>query len=230
VNSARGDVRFLGAALAATFLWGAATLCAAEETDADEFLAALDAAVETARAGDRAAASEQLGALTERYPREPAAYYNLALTYEFDGDGNRYRGENLNLAATYYQQALALDPDFTPARFNLAVIWHKLEYAVEAEREYRLVAREGGELGRRAEINLALVLKERGRPREAAQVLTADDEAYDDVGRVRLLALLAEDAGEPGKAIRLWKRALALDDDPTLNALAVRHLQTLRGY
>ncbi|UCH77772.1 MAG: hypothetical protein JSU81_08585 [Candidatus Coatesbacteria bacterium] len=216
--------------MAAAFLWGATALDAAEEAEADGFLAALDAAVETARAGDRAAASEQLGELIEQFPGEVAVYYNLALTYEFDADGNRYRGDNLNLAATYYQQALALDPGFTPARFNLAVIWHKLGYAVEAEREYRLVMQEGGELGRRAEINLALVLKERGRPREAAVILTTGDEVYDDVGRVRLLALLAEDAGEPGKAIRLWKRALALDDDPTLNALAVRHLQTLRGY
>lgn len=229
MSSAPRDARFLGAALAAAFLWGAATLHA-EEASGDEFLAALDAAVETARAGDRAAASEQLEALSEKFPREPAVYYNLALTYEFDEDGNRYRGENLNLAATYYQQALALDPDFTPARFNLAVVWQKLGFPVEAEREYRLVAREGGELARRAEVNLALVLKERGSPGEAARILTAEDEVYDDVGRVRLLALLAEDAGEPGKAIRLWKRALALDDDPTLNALAVRHLQTLRGY
>lgn len=228
----RGDVR-LGAAAAAAWLLVCAApgvLHAEEAANAGEFLPALDAAVEAARAGDRAAASEQLGTLTEQFPHEPAAYYNLALTYEFDEDGNRYRGKNLNLAATFYQQTLALNPDFTPARFNLAVIWHKLGYAAEAEREYRLVAREGGELGRRAEVNLALVLKERGRPREAEEVLATSEAVYDDVVRVRILALLAEDAGEPGKAIRLWKRALALDNNPTLNALAVRRLQTLRGY
>lgn len=200
------------------------------ETAAAPFGAALDEAVGFARAGDRKKASEVLSRLATEYPDEPAILYNLALTYEFDEDGNRYQGENLNLAASYYQQALALDAGFTPARFNVAVVWHKLGYLEEAAREYRLLAKEGDDLGRRAEYNLALVLKAKGLSKEAEGILERDEQAYDDVSRVRLLALLAEDAGDVGRAIRLWKRALALGDEPTLNALAVKHLQTLRGY
>jgi hypothetical protein len=75
-----------------------------------------------------------------------------------------------------------------------------------------------------------LLLREKGLAEEAAEILTKDEGAYDDVSRVRLLALLAEDAGEVGRAIRLWKRALAMGDNPVFNALAVKHLSALRGY
>lgn len=219
-------VALIFTAPAAAFLY---TVARAEEPPA-EFSASLDEAVAEARAGDREKASAELLSLAEQYPDEPSAFYNLALTYEFDKDGNRYRTENLNVAAAYYEQALAVDPGFTPARFNLAVVWHKLGYLDEASKEYRLVARAGGELAAPAEYNLALVLKEQGRYAEAEKVLVEAPDPYDDAARVRLLALLAEDAGEIGRAIRLWKRALALDDDPVLSVLATKHLQALRGY
>jgi len=222
----RVELLLLMAAPAAAFLL---TPAGAEEPPAD-FFASLDDAVSEARAGDREKAGEALLELAAEYPDEPAVFYNLGLACEFDEDGNRYRAENLNVAAAYYQQALAADPGFTPARFNLAVVWHKLEYLDEAAREYRIVARAGGDLAARAEYNLALVLKEQGRYAEAEDALTASPAPYDDVARVRLLALLAEDAGEVGRAIRLWKRALALDEDPVLSALATKHLQALRGY
>jgi tetratricopeptide (TPR) repeat protein len=212
---------------AALLISGAAVRAQSEVT---AFGTSLDEAVGLARAGDRQKASEILLNLASEYPAEPAILYNLALTYEFDADGNRYRGENLNVAASYYEEALAADPGFTPARFNVAVVWQKLGFSEEAAREYRLVAEKGGELGRRAEYNLALVLMEKGLFAPAEAALTKGEGTYDDVSRVRILALLAEDQGEVGRAIRLWKRALALDDDPILNALAVRHLQTLRGY
>jgi tetratricopeptide (TPR) repeat protein len=218
---------FLMAAPAAAFLF--APRAGAEEEAAD-FSTALDDAVAAARAGDREKAGAILSQLAEEHPGEPAAFYNLALAYEFDKDGNRYRGENLNAAASYYQQALAVDPGFTPARFNLAVVWQKLGYPDEAAKEYRLVVKGGGEPARRAEYNLALVLKDQGRTAEAERLLTEGEAPYEDVKRVRLLALLAEDAGEIGRAIRLWRRALEQDDDPTLSALATQHLQALRGY
>ena len=75
-----------------------------------------------------------------------------------------------------------------------------------------------------------MVLRERDLTEEAADILKQGEGVYDDVSRVRLLALLAEDAGEVGRAIRLWKRALALGDNAVLNALAVKHLQALRGF
>ncbi len=203
---------------------------ARSQTDTTPFAEALDEAVGFARAGDREKASEIFLELAFEHPGEAAILYNLALTYEFDADGNRYKGENLNLAASYYEEALAADSRFDPARFNVAVVWHKLGYLEEAAREYRLIAKSGGELGRRAEYNLALLLRERGFTEEAADILKNSEGVYDDVSRVRLLALLAEDAGEVGRAIRLWKRALALGDNPVLNALAVKHLQALRGY
>jgi tetratricopeptide (TPR) repeat protein len=218
------------AAAAAAFLFGA-VLAGAEEAEAPTFDERLDAGVNAARAGDREEAGRIFLELVDEYPEEAAVYYNLALTYEFDADGNRYRGENLNTAVSYYSQALALDPGFTPARLNMAALWYKLDFPAEAEREYRLViGADAGELARRAEYNLALILKEKGRYAEAEEILTRGENPYDDAGRVRLLALLAEDAGEVGRAIRLWKRALGLDADPALSALAVQHLQTLRGY
>ncbi len=194
------------------------------------FAAALDEAVAAARAGDREKAAALLLKLSEEYPDEPSTFYNLALTYEFDADGKRYRGDTLSLAASYYQRALALDPLFTPARLNIGVIWHRLGYLEEAAREYRLVVKGGGEFAPRGENNLALVLRAEGRPKEAEAVLTKSKASYEDASRVRLLALLAEDAGEVGRAILLWKRALALDDNPALSALAFKHLQALRGY
>jgi tetratricopeptide (TPR) repeat protein len=213
---------------AAAFLLNGASARAQAEVTA--FEASLDEAVGLARAGDRQKASDILLNLASEYPAEPAILYNLALTYEFDADGNRYQSENLNLAASYYEEALVADPAFTPARFNVAAVWQKLGLLDEAAREYRLVAQNGGELGRRAEYNLALVLMEKDLIGEAEDELMKGEGTYDDVSRVRLLALLAEDKGEVGRAIRLWKRALALDDDPVLNTLAVKHLQTLRGY
>lgn len=226
MRSAGAKLAFFFTAPAAAFLFSAA----GAEGLSPEFSAALDEAVAEARAGDRDKASAALLDLANEYPDEPSAFYNLALTYEFDKDGNRYRNENLNVAAAYYQESLAVDPGFSPARFNLAVVWHKLGYLDEAAKEYRLVARAGGDLAARAEYNLALVLKEQGRFAEAEEVLLATATPYDDAARVRLLALLAEDAGQIGRAIRLWKRALALDDDPVLSVLATKHLQALRGY
>ncbi|MEE8640437.1 MAG: hypothetical protein V3T41_08510 [bacterium] len=213
---------------AAAFLLNA--VAARGQSDTAAFAEVLDEAVGFARGGDREKASEAFLELAAEYPGEAAILYNLALTYEFDADGNRYKGEHLNLAASYYEEALAADPRFNPARFNVAVVWHKLGYLEEAARKYRLIAKGGGELGRRAEYNLALVLRERGLTEEAADILKQGEGVYDDVSRVRLLALLAEDAGEVGRAIRLWKRALALGDNAVLNALAVKHLQALRGY
>jgi tetratricopeptide (TPR) repeat protein len=214
--------------VAAAFLLSGAAVRA--QSEITPFAASLDEAVGLAQAGDRQKASEILLKLASEYPQEPAILYNLALTYEFDADGNRYRGENLNVAASYYEEALAADPGFTPARFNVAAVWQKLGFLEEAAREYRLVAEKGGEFGRRAEYNLALVLMEKGLFAQAEEALTKGEGTYDDVSRVRLLALVAEDQGEVGRAIRLWKRALALNDDPILSALAARHLQTLRGY
>jgi tetratricopeptide (TPR) repeat protein len=228
VSSPRAERSFILAAAVAGFLL---TAGAADGEDAPSpFAEALDEAVAAARAGDREKAAAMLLELSEEYPDEPAAFYNLAMTYEFDRDGNRYRGDTLALAASYYQRALALDPLFTPARLNIAVIWHRLGYLEEAAREYRLVVKGGGEFGRRAENNLALVLKAERRPEEAEALLTKSEAPYEDASRVRLLALLAEDAGDVGRAIRLWKRALALDEDPALSALAFKHLQALRGY
>jgi tetratricopeptide (TPR) repeat protein len=222
----RAKLALLFTAPAAAFLFTAA---GAEEAPAG-FSAALDEAVAEARAGDREKAATALLDLAAEYPDEPSVFYNLGLTYEFDKDGNRYRNEDLNVAVAYYQKALAVDPNFTPARFNLAVLWQKLGYPDEAAKEYGLVARGGGDLAARAEYNLALVLKEQGRLAEAEKVLLEAEAPYDDPARVRLLALLAEEAGEAGRAIRLWKRALALDDDPVLSVLATKHLQELRGY
>jgi len=228
MRSPRAERSFIVAAAAAGFLLIGG---AGRGEDAPlPFDAALDEAVAAARAGDREKAAAMLLKLSEEYPDEPSTFYNLALSYEFDRDGKRYRGKTLSLAASYYQRALALDPLFTPARLNIAVIWHRLGYLEEAAREYRLVVKGGGDFGRRAENNLALVLKEEGRPKEAEALLTKNKESYEDASRVRLLALLAEDAGDVGRAIRLWKRALALDQDPALSALAFKHLQALRGY
>ncbi len=208
---------------------GAAALARGEEKKGSDFAAALDEAVAQARSGDRAKAAEALLALAAEYPNSAPVYYNLGLTYEFDADGNRYKGDGLNAAASYYQAALKLDEGFTPARYNLAVVWHELGNLDAAAAEYRLVARAGGALARKAEYNLALIMKAQRRPQEGVAILERGQD-YDDPARVRLLALLAEDVGDVGRAIALWKRALAVDDDPTLSALAVKHLQALRGY
>ena len=121
---------------AAAFLLNA--VAARGQSDTAAFAEVLDEAVGFARGGDREKASEAFLELAAEYPGEAAILYNLALTYEFDADGNRYKGENLNLAASYYEEALAADPRFSPARFNVAVVWHKLGYLEEAARKYKL--------------------------------------------------------------------------------------------
>lgn len=195
----------------------------------EDFNKKLDEAVALARGGDRERGEAAFSELAREYPGEAAVFYNWALVYEFDADGNRYRGENLNLATAYYRQALAVDPAFLPARLNLAVVLHRLGYLNDAAAEYRVVIKAGGPLAAPARYNLALVLKSQNRPGEAAAVLE-EIKPYDEPAYVRLLALLAEDQGEVGRAIALWKRALALDSSPAYTALAVKHLQTLRGY
>jgi tetratricopeptide (TPR) repeat protein len=201
---------------------------AVDEPDAD-FSSRLDEAVAAARAGDRDHALELLYEIDAEYPDRPVVQYDLALVFEFDEDGNRYENVNLNIAAAFYREALALEPSFAPARFNLGVVWQKLGYLDEAAAEYRLAAHSPGAIASRAQYNLALVLKEQGRYEEAVAALKQND-PYDDAARVRLLALLAEDLGEVGRAIGLWKRALEMDDSPTPTALGVKHLQALRGY
>jgi len=210
-------------------VWAVLFVAAAWGEGPEDFNNALDEAVALARGGDREKAAAALLALAEKYPANPAVYYNLAVTYEFDADGNRYKGDGLNVAVSYYQKALACDPGFTPARYNLAVVWQRLGYITDAAAEYRLVAARAGPLRARAVYNLALVLKKQRKPAEAAATLEKI-KPYDDAASVRLLALVAEDNGDVGRAIALWKRALALDNSPAYSALAVKHLQTLRGY
>jgi len=222
VTGARAATRAFALGLALAAAAGAAA-------PPPEFAAALDDAVAQARGGDREKAAALLTSLAQDYPDQPAVYYNLGLTYEFDADGNRYKGDGLNAAASFYQKALACDPDFAPAHFNLGVLWQKLGNGEAAAAEYRLLVKRGGDLGDRAAYNLALVLREQGRRADSVAVLDRK-ESYDDAARVRLLALLAEEQGEVGRAITLWKRALELADSPTMSALAVKHLQTLRGY
>jgi len=191
----------------------------------------LDEAVAAASAGERGRARELFLQLIGQFPARPEVFYNLGLTYEYDEDGARYKDENLLAsAAAYYQSALDLDPGFLPARYNLAVLWHKLGYADEAARHYRLVIAAGGYAAPDAEYNLALLLKGQGRAAEAAGLLENSKTSLDDPARVRLLALLAEDQGDVGRAIALWKRMLALEDQPPFNYFAQKRLATLRGY
>lgn len=209
----------------------AATTDAAATTSAVDYYTALDEAVAAARAGERARGRELFLDILANYPARPEGYYNLGITYEYDSDGARYGDDELlSSAVAYYQSALELDPGFLPARYNLAVVWSKLGFADEAARNYRVVMAAGGVLGADAEYNLALLLKEQGRPAEATDVLSRSKTSLDDSARVRLLALCAEDQGDIGRAIALWKRMLALDDRPPYNALAQKHLATLRGY
>lgn len=70
---------------------------------------------------------ETIGLLKDtsrKYFYEPRIYYALGLLYEFNALGERYgEGFNKQSAKEAYQNALSIDPKFSPARYNLTILY-----------------------------------------------------------------------------------------------------------
>jgi tetratricopeptide (TPR) repeat protein len=203
---------------------------AGEPQTRTEFLEALDNAVRFSVGGDKAeAATAYLALIAGGYNRtEPL--YNLGVLAEHDEKGTRYAGDDLDYAAGFYIAALAEDPDYHPARLNLAVVYHNAGLVNDAAIEYRKMLNTNSPEEDVARYNLALIVIEQGRYDEAVELLEGAEEPYGDVRRLMVLALLNEKIGARGRAIKLWKRAMAEETVGPFAVVAERHLRELRGY
>jgi tetratricopeptide (TPR) repeat protein len=222
-----GDVSPVSEAAASV----AAGVESGEETQPrDEFFEALDEAVRLSLSDDRAeAVGSYLELLAGGYNRmEP--FYNLGVLAEYDEKGARYSGDDLDYASVFYSAALTEDPEYYPARLNLAVVYHKTGLVEDADLEYRKLLNTNSPEEDVARYNLALIVLEQSRYAEAIDLLEGAAEPYGDVRRLMLLAYLNEKVGAPGRAIKLWKRALEEEPAGPFAVVAERHLRELRKY
>jgi tetratricopeptide (TPR) repeat protein len=196
----------------------------------DEFFEAMDEAVRFSLGGDKTeATSAYLAIIAGGYNRtEPL--YNLGVLAEYDEKGTRYAGDDLDYAAGFYKAALEDDPDYYPARLNLAVVYHKTGFIDDAVIEYRKLLGTDSPEENSARYNLALIAIDQNRYDEAIELLEGAVDPYEDVRHLMVLALLNEKVGAPGRAIKLWKRALAEESIGPFAVVAERHLRELRGY
>ncbi len=173
--------------------------------------------------------SPELGAALERAERErlealtaraalPAGRLGLALEAETQGD--------IVTAEQHYRNALALDPRFAPARFNLATLLNRANRNDDAERLLRdglALTPDEGEM----HYSLGLLLAEEERYAESAQALARAAELLPERYRVQLnLGLALARAGRSTASGTALRRALALapSDPRVLQALAHHHM------
>jgi tetratricopeptide (TPR) repeat protein len=151
----------------------------------------------------------------------PAAHLNLAVIHTSDG--------RFDLAEQSYLTAIRLDPDFLPARINLANLYKQTDRNDEAEQMFRdalerAVPADRGEL----HYSLGLLLAEQERLEEAVMYLEKAADSLPRRGRVRYnYALALQHLGRDTEAeIEMLK---AHSSDPTepgiVNALAVFYIQ-----
>lgn len=105
-------------------------------------------------------------------------------------------------ACKLYRDAIAADPKFVEAYTNLGRLQHEMKRFSQAEATYRAgVANCGGD--ETLLLNLALLLEETRRPREAADIYRAVLDANPEFAQAHYnLALLCEAAGLAQEAIR----------------------------
>jgi tetratricopeptide (TPR) repeat protein len=194
------------------------------------FLEALDEAVRLSLGGDRGEATAAYVRLIAGGYNRTEPLYNLGVLAEHDEKGARYAGEDLDYAPAFYLAALEEDPEYYPARLNLAVFYHETGLIEDAAIEYRKLLGTKSPEEETARYNLALIVLEQGRYDEAIELLEGAEEPYADARRMMLIAYLNEKVGAPGRAIKLWKRALDEEDIGLFAVVAKRHLRELRGY
>jgi len=196
----------------------------------EEFLGALDEAVRLSLGGDRGEATAAYVRLIAGGYNRTEPLYNLGVLAEHDEKGARYAGEDMDYAPAFYLAALEEDPEYYPARLNLAVFYHETGLIEDAAIEYRKLLGTKSPEEETARYNLALIVLEQGRYDEAIELLEGAEEPYAGARRMMLIAYLNEKVGAPGRAIKLWKRALDEEDIGPFTAVAERHLRELRGY
>jgi len=201
-----------------------------EKAVRDAFFAILDEGAVNARHGDTVEAIDAFIAAIENGYLSVAPYYNIAVLSEYDEEGARYKGKNLNYGLVFYDRTLKMDESYYPARYNRGVLYHELEMFDEAEAAYRELLGTSGETERNARYNLALLLRDSMQLNEAISVLEGAGEPYSESGSLLLLALLSEESGAASRAIRLYKKALEMDLSFEMNSLAIKKISTLRGY
>jgi tetratricopeptide (TPR) repeat protein len=130
---------------------------------------------------------------------------NIAVALQAEG--------RLDDAASHYQRAIALQPDYAPAYNNLGTALRakgRLDDAIAAYKRALALRPEYGE----AHYNLANALTDAGQPREAAshfqialQTMRGSADVHNNLG----IALMAE--GRTSEAIAEFRTAVALDPD-----------------
>jgi tetratricopeptide (TPR) repeat protein len=201
-----------------------------KKEDRKAFYESMDEGVELAKDGLTDEAIEVFtNALSIGYP-SATPYYNIALTAEYDDEGARYKGDNLNYAIAFYKKALNDDESYYAARYNLGVLYHKMDMVEEAELTYRELLDVGAETEKNARYNLAIIFRDKQRLGESIEILENADEPYSEPEPLLLLALLYEENGASSRAIRLYKKALELDLPFDMSSLAIKKISELRGY
>lgn len=146
----------------------------------------------------------------------PEEWFAAALAHEDD--------EAIELAIRAYRRAIAAQPLFAAAHFNLANLLRDLGRLGEAEAHFFVATTQAPEMAE-AWYNLADVQEDRGRIEEAIESLrTAVSVAPGFADAHWNLALFCEEAGQDAEARRHWEVYLRLDPGGAWAAEARRRL------
>jgi predicted O-linked N-acetylglucosamine transferase (SPINDLY family) len=140
-------------------------------------------------------------------PDYAQASYNLGLVL--------YARHQLSEAESAFRWALSIDSHFAEANNNLGLVHYQLDHMREAEEAFGRALDSRPDLAQ-AHVNLAHVLHRTGRLDEAeaaAQHALQLGPKYADAYYVLGKALGAKNAGDIGRALKAFRRAIELDPD-----------------
>jgi len=169
--------------------------------------------------GEPAASMDEVEERNEALADRAEGPYNTALSRE--------RAKDSVGAEREYRKAIARDPNFLPARFNLGNLLSRLGRTGEAEDQFRAVLGADPENGE-AYYSLGLLAAEQGRLPDAAAALQKAAELLPGRARVRYnLGLALAQIGRPAAAGAALESAhtLAPRDPQILYALVSHHAQ-----
>lgn len=171
----------------------------------------------------RYAEAEGLLGLAMQYDANTAEVH-FAIGYIYAQKGN------LEGAEQYYQQAVALRPDYVEAINNLGLVYLKKGYLDRAVYQFRKVIQQDYKR-MDAYLNLAEALALKGDYKAATEELVkvvAEDDT--DIVAYNNLGIYYEESGNITDAIKSWHRVAAIGTDTELVMHAEAHLKKMEIY
>ena len=183
----------------------------------------LDKAKEAWDAGRKDEAGSLIAGALRADPNLPSVNFAAGYFYQ------KHKGD-LNSAEVFYQQAVALKPDYVEALNNLGVVYLEKGYYDRAIYQFRKVI-ELDYKKMEAYFNLAEAQARKGEYALAAEEMVkviAENEG--DIAAHNNLALYYEETGNVTDAMKEWAKVVEIGSDAELKSQAQAHLDKMKIY